>query len=244
MAKKERFKDWVLFEDENYLVLNKPSGISCLKERGNPLLESILQTARKTYPNITLCHRLDKYTSGILLLAKTEEAMRNASIQFERKKIKKIYHAFIENAPELNNEIVDLPILIDDRNRKVKISKNYGKKSKTIFTTIEKYKDYSLIQCELESGRMHQIRVHISHLGYPIVADTLYGGSEIYLSDIKHKFNYNRTGEEQPLIKRFALHAFQLGFADLEGKWVDFEAPYPKDLNVLYKMLRKHNKRD
>jgi 23S rRNA pseudouridine955/2504/2580 synthase len=242
MAKREYFKDWILFEDEDYILINKPSGISSLKERGNTESSNILDLCRQYLPETTLCHRIDKYTSGALLIAKNDEALRNASMQFQKKQVKKVYHALVHGLADFKETLVDLPILIDERNRKVRIDKQYGKKSKTIFNTIKQYKDFTLVECTLESGRMHQIRVHLSHLNFPIVGDHLYGGKDVYLSDIKHKFNYNRTGEEQPLMKRFALHAFQLGFVDLKGESLEFEVPYPKDFKVLEKQIEKHNR--
>ena len=241
MAKNGTFKDWILFEDKDYILINKPAGIASLKERGNSQKANLLDLARNYTSVAFLCHRIDKYTSGGLLFAKNEESLRNASVQFQRREVTKVYHALVHGVADLKDTTVDLPIWIDQRNRKVRIDKQNGKKSKTIFNTIKQYNDFSLIACTLESGRMHQIRIHLSHLSFPIVGDHLYGGKDVLLSDIKHKFNFNRTGEEQPIIKRFALHAFKLGFKNLKGEIMEFEIPYPKDFKVLEKMFSKYN---
>lgn len=243
MAKKIDFIDWIIQEDENYIFINKPAGIASLKERGNTNAPDILSIARGYNENVTLCHRIDKYTSGVMLIAKNEVAMRNGSIQFEKKKVHKLYHAIAMGSTEYVNHIVDLPILVDENRRTVRINKNFGKKSKTSFTTLTSYSQYSLIECTLFSGRMHQIRIHLSSIKNPIVGDVLYGGNEIFLSELKHKYNYNRTGEEQPIMKRFALHAYELGLDNVNGEKLLVKAPYPKDFKVLKTLLDRHCKR-
>ncbi len=241
MAKRNNFKDWIILETEDYVFINKPAGISSLKERGNQNSDDILSLARLYQADMKLCHRLDKYTSGVMLLAKNEEALRSASIQFQRKEVGKLYHTLTQGSSKLDNEIVELPILIDEKRRTVRINKNLGKKSKTSFRTLQSFKGYSLIECTLFSGRMHQIRIHLSSIGHPIIGDGLYGGKLLRLSQIKHKYNYNRTGEEQPIIKRFALHSFELTLKDLDGKEVCVKADYPKDFNVLLQALTKNS---
>jgi len=240
MAKRNHFTDWIILETEDYIFINKPAGISSLKERGNQASDDILTLARKYREGLTLCHRLDKYTSGTMLLAKNEEAMRSASVQFQKKQVNKLYHALTEGASDYLETVVDLPILIDENRRTVRINKNFGKKSKTSFKTLESFRGFSLMECTLYSGRMHQIRVHLSALGHPIIGDDLYGGKQLLLSQVKHKYNYNRTGEEQPIIKRFALHSFELRIKGLDGKEIKVTAEYPKDFKVLLSALQKN----
>lgn len=228
------FKSLILFEDDQFLVASKPPFISSLDDRN---AEINLQLLAKRYDDsLSACHRLDKETSGCLLFAKTAEAYRHASIQFEKRTIGKVYHAFVNGIHEFSNLKVDLPILALNKGSVV-IDFN-GKPASTIFNTLELYKKHSLIQCLPETGRMHQIRIHLSKKGAPIINDPLYGGEALYLSQIKRKFNLGRDEEEQPLIKRFALHAFSLDFETMENKRVLVEAPYPKDLKVLHKQLQ------
>ena len=240
MAKRNNFTSWIIQEDADYIFINKPGGISSLKERGNSNADDILSLARTYNPDVTLCHRLDKFTSGIMLLAKNEIAMRNASMQFQKREVHKKYHALVQGAAQYSDTIIELPIDIDEKRRTVRINKNLGKKSKTQFNTIEVFKGFAIVECILFTGRMHQIRIHTSVSGYPIIGDTLYGGKELLLSSIKYKYNYNRSGEEQPIIKRFALHSFEMGIKSVKGEDLIVTAPYAKDFMVLLSALRKN----
>ncbi len=239
MPKKTFFEDNILLETTDYIFWNKPANVASLKERGDSKADNVLSLAKNYTHTAILCHRLDKQTSGVILIAKNIEAHRHASIQFQKKLTAKVYHAFAKGKTFLENHIVDLPILIDEKRRAVRIDKQLGKKSITHFTTIKNYTDYSLIACNIKTGRMHQIRIHLSVLGHPICGDTLYGGEDIFLSSIKRKYQLNKTKEEKPLIKRFALHAFELCINDINGNWICVNAKYPKDFEVLKKQLDK-----
>ena len=120
-----------------------------------------------------------------------------------------------------------------------KIERRQGKPSQTIFNTLEGYRNYSLIECMPVTGRMHQIRVHLAMEGAPLVSDSLYRGDSLYLSQIKRNYKLKRETEERPLIKRFALHAKQLKFDNME-ELIEVDTPYPKDFAVLVKQLRKY----
>lgn len=226
------FAQLILHEDEEYLIINKPAGLASLEDRSSPV--NIQKLASDYAEDLILCHRLDKETSGCLLIAKHEEAYRHASIQFEKRKVKKIYHAVVDGLNEWKNKIVDAPLLIQS-NKVVTSAK--GKESKTIFNSLELFKQHSLIQCEPVSGRMHQIRVHLASLQAPIVGDHLYGGKDLMLSQLKRNYKLGKYKEEQPLIKRFALHARSLSLKASKGE-LNAEAPYPKDMRVLLKQLK------
>jgi 23S rRNA pseudouridine955/2504/2580 synthase len=118
----------------------------------------------------------------------------------------------------------------------VKISRE-GKRAQTTFTTIKVMGSYTLVECRPVTGRMHQIRIHLARLGASIAGDELYGGSPVFLSKIKRGYNLKKNSEEEPLMKRMALHAFSLEFLDLHGKSVKVQAPYPKDFKVLVRQL-------
>ena len=122
----------------------------------------------------------------------------------------------------------------------VKIDRQQGKIAETIFNTLKVYKNHTLVECQPITGRMHQIRIHLTCLKAPIVSDELYGGSMLYLSSLKKKFNLKQQTEEQPLVKRVALHAFSLTFKLMDGSPLTINAPYPKDLEVLVKQLEKN----
>lgn len=231
------FKDLILFEDEDYIVINKPPFLATLDERfgGAP---NILRLAREQYDDIQACHRLDKETSGSLALAKNPEAYRHLAMQFEDRKVKKVYHAVSWGVHEYEGLEVDRSI---ETTTKGKARLAYkGKPAVTLVRTLETYARHTLLECQPITGRMHQIRLHLAYLQAPIVGDTMYGGENFFLSSLKKKFNMKQGEEEQPFIKRFALHARQLTFSLLNGDAISVEAPYPKDFRVLVENLQQY----
>jgi 23S rRNA pseudouridine955/2504/2580 synthase/23S rRNA pseudouridine1911/1915/1917 synthase len=119
-----------------------------------------------------------------------------------------------------------------------------GKSAVTDYEVLEDFGIYSWMQFRIHTGRTHQIRVHMKHLGHPIVCDPLYGdGKPVFLSSFKHNFNLSKNvDEEKPLLNRLALHAQQLKFLDINGKPLELEVPLPKDLKALLQQLRKRKK--
>ncbi len=239
MAKRIDFKEHILLETKDYIFWNKPSMLASLKERGDASAENALDLAKKYAGNAILCHRIDKQTSGILLIAKNQESHRHASMQFQKKTVVKKYLAFAQGQTHFDDFLVDLPIHIDEKRRTVRIDKQNGKLSTTYFTTLVNYNNHSLIECNIKTGRMHQIRIHLSAIGHPIIADELYGGKPILLSELKRKYQLNKTGEEKPIIERFALHAAYICIENMEGESIEVHAAFPKDLAVLKKQLDK-----
>jgi RluA family pseudouridine synthase len=234
--KSVNFRDIILFEDEDYILINKPPGISTLEDRNEP--QNLLALAKDYSWDAQACHRLDKGTSGVLAFAKNPEAYRHLNMQFESREVIKVYHAVVDGTHSLNLEMVELPILkLNDGT--VKISKE-GKRAVTYFTTLETYKNHSLIQCNPITGRMHQIRIHLSKLGAPITGDETYGGKIFLLSSIKRKFKLEKETEEQPIMKRMALHAYSLTFSALNGDEKTATAPYHKDFQALLKQLSRN----
>jgi RluA family pseudouridine synthase len=231
---KTEFADIILFEDENYVLVNKPPFLSTLEDRKEKV--NLLRLARTYTPDAQVCHRLDKDTSGVLAIAKNPEAYRHLSIQFEKRQVIKLYHAVADGIHQFNETEVDQPILKQEDGI-AKINKREGRPAVTFFTSIKSFRNHTLIACKPITGRMHQIRLHLSYLGAPITGDELYGGKLFFLSQVKKKFNLKKETEEQPLMKRMALHAFSLEFADLAGNTQTIEAPYPKDMQVLVKQL-------
>ncbi len=159
-------------------------------------------------------------------------------MQFENREVKKFYHAVAAGVHNFDRQLVDRSI---ETTTKGKARLAYkGKEAETYFTTLETFARHTLVQCEPVTGRMHQIRLHLMYLQASIVGDTLYGGEHFYLSSLKRKFNMKEGEEEQPFIKRFALHAAELTFARLSGEAVTVAAPYPKDFRVLVDTLRQY----
>lgn len=234
-----KFAEQIIFEDDNLIVINKPPFLASLDERegGEP---SVLRLAKKYHPDAQVCHRLDKETSGLLLIAKSPETYRLVSIEFERRRVNKIYHAIIGGTHVFEDVLVDLPIL-NLGNKNVTIDRANGKRAETHFNSLRYFKHFTLVECRPVTGRMHQIRIHLATQQAAIVGDALYRGKPVYLSQIKKRgFTMGRGKEEQPIMQRFALHAKELRFTIGEQPY-HFEAPYPKDFATLLRQLEKYD---
>lgn len=236
--KKPNIKDIIVFENEHFMLLNKPAHVSTLEDRNDPY--NMLSWAREYIADAQACHRLDKETSGILAFAKHPEAYRHLAMQFENRQVQKVYHAISDGIHDFKEEQVSLPIKLMGKGV-VQISKLEGKPAETWFQTLHAYKQHTLVECRPVSGRMHQIRIHLSALNAPISCDETYGGKPLLLSKIKRKFNLKKETEELPIIKRVALHAYELSFQDLGGEKLSIHAPYPKDFAVAVKQLEKNS---
>lgn len=227
----------ILWEDEDIFVVNKPPFISSLHDRHKNI--NMLKLAKEYAPDAQLAHRLDKETSGALIIAKNEAAYRHISMQFTSRQIDKTYHALIEGVYDFKNKEVRAPIQVLSSQNKVRVGKE-GKEAVTYFDTLKTYYGYTLLACKPVTGRMHQIRIHLVSQGAVIAGDQTYGGKPFYLSSLKKKFNLKKLTEEEPLIRRMALHAAEVAFKDLKEKNIHIEAPYPKDFRVLIKQLDKY----
>ncbi|QJD97856.1 RluA family pseudouridine synthase [Mucilaginibacter robiniae] len=233
-----KFADLIIYEDDNLFVVNKPPFISTLDERGEGSEINMLRLAKQYWEDAQICHRLDKETSGALIIAKNPEAYRTVSMQFERRQIKKVYHAVIEGTHVFEGLLVDLPILNTGKGT-VSISRQEGKRAETWFQSLRYFKHYTLVECRPVTGRMHQIRIHLATQRASIAGDEMYKGKPVYLSQLKRKYHLGKDQEEQPIMKRFALHAFELTFKLLDGQEVNIHAPYSKDFETLLKLLDK-----
>jgi 23S rRNA pseudouridine955/2504/2580 synthase len=223
-------------EDQDFVLINKPPFISTLEDRNDP--QNILALAKEYFSDAQVCHRLDKDTSGVLAIAKNPAAYRHLSMQFESREVKKIYHAVVDGTHQFDKELVDAPIQkLNDGT--VKISR-LGKAAQTYFTTLQLFKRQTLVECSPITGRMHQIRIHLSRLNTAITGDEVYGGKPFFLSSVKRGFKLEKLTEEQPLIRRMALHAFSVQFIDLRGHEIITEAPYPRDFRALLKQLTQN----
>lgn len=230
------FPDLILFEDADYIIINKPPFIATLDDRNDP--QNILEMARAYNDDAQPCHRLDKGTSGVLAIAKNPEAYRHLNMQFEERKVNKIYHAVVDGIHAFDNTMVEAAILkLADGT--VKLSKE-GKMALTYFTTLQTFKSHTLVECHPITGRMHQIRIHLAKLMAPITGDETYGGKPFFVSSVKRRFKLEKETEEQPLIKRMALHAFSLEFSERNHARKTVTAPYHKDFQALLKQLSRN----
>ena len=207
----------ILHVDEHILVLNKPAGLSVLPEGWRPDAPYLRQMLESEFGSVWVVHRLDKVTSGVMVFARTAEAHRELNGQFERHEVEKVYHAILEGLPPWDEHTARhmLRTNVGRKHRTVVVHKR-GKNSETHFKVLQRGQDRALVEARPKTGRTHQVRVHLSALGYPLLGDILYGASET------------------DLIARPALHALSLTFTHpVTGERVIFNAPYPEDMQLL-----------
>ena len=233
-----KFEKVIIFENDDFIVINKPQNISTLNDRNSPI--NILNLARSYYKNAKVCHRLDKNTSGILIIAKNDRFYRYFSILLEKRSVIKTYHALVDGVQNIVELELNKPISTSSRRSKVDFQQ--GKPSETLVSTIEKYKKHSLLACIPFTGRMHQIRVHLSNYGLPIIGDQHYGGKDLFLSEIKRNYKFSKNKKEKPLMGRLALHAAGIQFEFKNGNIMNLTAPYPRDLQAAIQQLKKNNR--
>jgi RluA family pseudouridine synthase len=234
-----KLQDLLIYEDDHIIVVNKPPFISSLDEREGGEI-NILRLAKQYHEDAQICHRLDKETSGAMIIAKDPETYRFVSMQFEHREVKKVYHAIVDGTHVFNELMIDLPILNAGKGN-VMISRVEGKKAETYFQSIKYFKHYTLIEARPVTGRMHQIRIHLATQRASISGDDMYGGKPVFLSQIKRGYRPSKNEEEQPIMKRFALHSREVTFKIAENESRTFTAEYPKDFGVLLKLLEKND---
>ena len=233
--KKPIWKDIILYQDDFLIIINKPAGVSTLDDRTSDL--NILKLAREQNPEATTCHRLDKETSGVLVIANHPDTYKYFALKLEKREVKKVYHAVVSGCHSFND--FEATESLYSSGGKTRVDRD-GKESLTLIQTLEVYKKHTLLKCFPFTGRTHQIRVHLSHHGAPIISDEMYGGEYAYLSMLKRNYNLKKFEEESPMIRRMALHASTITFLHPTTKeTLEIEAPYPKDFEVLVKQLRK-----
>jgi 23S rRNA pseudouridine1911/1915/1917 synthase len=236
-----KIEEHILEEDENVVAINKPSGLLTIPDREGKEI-SLKQLLKNKYGDIFTVHRLDKDTSGIVVFAKNEEAHKQLSQLFEARETDKIYNGFVLGSPFEKSGVINEPIAEHPVKRGMMTVYKKGKESITEYEVLENFKLYSWMRFRILTGRTHQIRVHMKHLGHPIVCDDLYGdGKPVFISSIKRKkFNLSKAEEtERPILSRLALHALELKF-ELNKKTYELEAEVPKDLRALLQQLQKN----
>ncbi len=222
----------IVYEDEDVLIVNKEAGMVVHPAPGNPdntLVNAVMKHCEGKLSGINsvirpgIVHRIDKDTSGLLVIAKNDEAHLNLSEQFKVHSITREYTAIVNGHFKENSGTVDAPIGRHGVNRKkMAVTDKNSKDAVTHFEVLEEYPKYSLIKCKLETGRTHQIRVHMAFIGHPLLGDSVYGDK-------------NKMGIEGQM-----LHAGKLGFVHPRtGEYVEFESQLPEDYKKVLADLRK-----
>jgi 23S rRNA pseudouridine955/2504/2580 synthase len=233
------FEELIIHEDDRIVVVNKPSGVASLSDREDEV--NMFRLAKRYDDSLKPCHRLDKHTTGVMLFAKGAELYREISILFTHREITKHYIALVHGVHHHEEFTIELPIATTAKG-KARIDFGEGKESITVVSTAELFKDFTLMDCHPLTGRMHQIRIHLSAHGMPLVGDKEYGGKDIFLSELKRNFKVNRKLEEPPINDGFFLHARGISFVvPGDEKESLFIAELPKKFETALKLLRRYN---
>ncbi len=237
-----KIQDILVAESDDFVVLNKPSGLLSIPDREGKDI-SLKVVLQEKYGSIFTVHRLDRDTSGIILFAKNEIAHKHFSKQFEERGTKKIYNGLVLGKLQTTEGVIDEPIAEHYSNKGEMMITAKGKASVTEYKILEQFRSYAWMQFNILTGRTHQIRVHMKHLGHPLACDEVYGDNKtLLLSSFKKKFKLSKLEEEEkPILSRLALHASELSFTDTNNQALKFEAELPKDLKALLQQLKKWN---
>jgi 23S rRNA pseudouridine1911/1915/1917 synthase len=244
----------IVYEDSSLMIINKPAGMVVHPGSGNysgTLLNGVAYYLQQQQPGISeeslprfgLVHRIDKNTSGLLVLAKTDKAMRQLAKQFFDHTIQRQYMALVWGDMEADSGTIVAHVGRHQRFRKLFEAYpegDHGKEAITHYEVLERFGYVTLVQCVLETGRTHQIRVHMKHIGHPLFSDDFYGGDKIVKGTVFAK--YKQFVENCfAICPRQALHARTLGFIHPEtNEPVLFEAPLPADMSELIEKWRKY----
>ena len=238
----------IIYEDDDIIVLNKQPDMIVHPARGNmygTLVNALAFYSDKLSSGLGefrpgIVHRLDRDTTGVMVITKNDTAQWKIAKQFEQRKTKKSYLAIVHGVPELTADRINAPLGVHPRIReKYAIRPENGKEAITFYEVAESFRGFSLLKLTPKTGRTHQIRVHLSYIKHPIVGDDMYGGKLVYPWQLAQ----GEPTVQEPIINRVALHAWTLEFKHPTTKEsVKFEAPLPEDMQKLLEMLRKYRK--
>jgi 23S rRNA pseudouridine955/2504/2580 synthase len=220
-AQAARMAERIVYEDKRLLVVDKPAGVAV--HGGSGISHGVIELLRHARPelrDLALVHRLDRETSGCLVLAKRRSALRELHARFREGDVEKHYLALVVGDWQLGEQLIDKPLLVENRRggeRHVVVSKG-GKPAQTRVSLSRTFGKFSLLNCRPQTGRTHQLRVHLAAMGFPIVGDERYGDEE-----------QNRLAGKHGL-KRLFLHAQSIAFPDASGNELHFTTPLADDL--------------
>ncbi len=230
----------IIFENDDFVAINKPSGMLTIPDR-EQTEKSLKEYLTDKYGTIFIVHRLDKDTSGLILFAKNETTHKHLCKIFEERRVQKFYLGIVVGEPAQKNGMIDAPISDHLTRKGMMTVHRSGKESQTGYEVLESNPYFSMVSFQLFTGRTHQIRVHLKHIGNPIACDPLYGdGKPVLLSAVKKNYKIGKQDEEErAIISRLALHSYKLNFDDINGVVMDLTAPPPKEFRALMQQLKK-----
>lgn len=232
----------ILYEDDALLIVDKPAGMVVHPAAGNPrgTLVNALQFHCRTLSGVGgvmrpgIVHRLDKGTSGLMVVAKSDEAHQRLSEQFKKRQVTKLYTTLVHGSVKQDEGVVDAAVGRHPVERKkMSTASRRGKAALTRWRVLERYGAFSLMEAKIETGRTHQIRVHLASLGHPVVGDSVYGGAKRTVEPPAMRAVLKR-------LARQALHAGRLSFTHpVSGREMTFESPLPQDMAEVIRFLRE-----
>ncbi|MBL8004084.1 MAG: RluA family pseudouridine synthase [Candidatus Kapabacteria bacterium] len=233
----------IIFEDDAIVVVNKPANLLTLPDRFSPHLPNLRTMLVDKYGEIFVIHRLDKETSGVMVFAKDAESHRNLNQQFEDHTVDKLYYGIVGGI--FNHDVIDIDIPMAQNPKKLGLMMPTarGKEALTIVRCLEKFRTASFVECRLKTGRQHQIRVHLSSIGHPLLVDKDYNDvTAFYVSSVKKNYRVQKNTDEIPILTRTPLHAWSLSFTHPKtNEQVTFTCEMPKDMRATLQVLRKYS---
>ncbi len=246
----------VLYEDDALTVVNKPAGMVTHPAKGNwrGTLVNALQFHFDTLSTLGgenrpgIVHRLDRDTTGLLVVVKNDIAHRKLALRFELREVQKEYLALVSGVPQRHSDYIEKAIGFHPTCREkmaIRLAVDGVKPAVTFYEVAERFRGFALVRCKPQTGRTHQIRIHLAHIGHPILADKLYSGRDkIVLTDLLGQLRPNQAADVRGdliLIDRQALHAHRLRFEHpLTGRELDLTAPLPADFVRTLEAMRTH----
>jgi 23S rRNA pseudouridine1911/1915/1917 synthase len=238
----------ILHEDAEFVIVDKPSGLLSIPDRFGKNKNSLAEHLAEKYGEMLIVHRLDRETSGIMVFARTADAHRHLCMQFEKHTADKFYLALVDGSVHEEEGEIDRPIGPHPTiPNKMMITARGGKASLTFYRVLERFRNFTLLEALIKTGRTHQVRVHLQSQGYPLAIDSVYGprpelkGSEI--KGQKYKLGkYVGIDEERPIMVRTSLHAHRLRLDHpVTGERMEWKTELPKDFQAVLSQMRKWN---
>ncbi len=242
----------ILLEDADLVAIDKPAGIAAIpgRDESQSIIELLSQQLNLPFtgtadPRLRVVHRIDKDTSGVLLFAKNSATQRHLSHQFQNNTVKKEYLALVAGRPAEDQGEIDAPIGQHPTSpRRMAVLKHGGRPARTLWRVEQRFRDFALLRVFPQTGKTHQIRVHLAHIGLPLAIDPLYhaGADAILLSSFKRGYREKRDRPERPLIQRLTLHAEELRFVAASGQAMEIRSPLPKDMRATRDQLARYGR--